>query len=159
MKKITLACVLSLICIFGAGAFTYCAAVDIADLVDSFQKSTDLQREQILKHNLNREISASGIVSNAGEYDFFDTVNDIQGTYYQVITGQQLTKNNTPYQVIFLFKDKDKAQNVNRGQNIQKDGKIIRMDDERLQIAVWIFCGDMSDKDAALFKKDQVFNN
>ncbi|MDP2904780.1 MAG: hypothetical protein Q8O22_00580, partial [Candidatus Omnitrophota bacterium] len=102
---------------------------------------------------------ASGIVSNAGEYDFFDTVNDIQGTYYQVITGQQLTKNNTPYQVIFLFKDKDKAQNVDRGQNIQKDGKIIKIDDERLQIALWIFCGDMSDKDAALFKKDQGTNN
>jgi|GEM_PF-750262 len=159
MKKITLACVLSLICIFGAGAFTYCAALDIADLVESFQKSTDLQRDQIAQHNLGREISAAGIVSNAGEYDFFDTVNDIRGTYYQVITVQQLTKNNTPYQVIFLFKDKDKAQNIDRGQNVQKEGKLIRIDDERLQIALWIFCGDMSDKDAALFKKDQTTNN
>ena len=159
MKKITLTCMLSLICIFGASTFTYCAALDITDLVESFQKSTDLQREQILKHNLGKQISAAGIVTNAGEYDYFDTVNYLKGTYYQVITGQQLTKNNVPYQVIFLFKDKDKAQNVDRGQNIQKDGLIIKIDDERLQIALWIFCGDMSDKDAALFKKDQGTNN
>jgi hypothetical protein len=151
MKKI-ISCALFLILVFGIYSFSYSEALDIGGLVDSFQKATDLQRDQILKDNLGKEIASGGIVSNAGEYDFFDTVNDFKGTYYQVSLQQQKTKNNTPYQLIFLFKDKDKVRDINKGQNIQKDGKIIRIIDERLQISVWIFCGELTEADKALFK-------
>lgn len=159
MKKIALVCILSIAIISGAGISAYCATLTIRDLVDGFAKATDLQRQAILGEDLGKEISAGGTVANAGEYDFFDTVDDIRGSYFQITTLQQKTTNNVPYQVFFLSKDKDKALNVDRRQAIQRDGKIIRIEDERLQIAVWIFCGDMSEKDKALFKKDQVFNN
>lgn len=154
MKKIIVAYAFSLIFILGATGLSYSAAIDVGDLVDSFQKATDLQRDQILGDNLGKEISAGGTVSNVGEYDFFETLNDIKGTYYQVSTEQQKTKNNTPYQVMFLFKDKEEVKNIDKGQLIRKDGKIIRIDDERLQITVWIFCGELNETDKALFKQN-----
>ena len=143
-----------LIFLFATCGLSYSEAIDIGKLIDSFQGATDLQRNQILQDNLDKEITAGGIVDNAGEYDFFDTVNDVKGTYYQVSTEQQKTKNNTPYEVVFLFRDKDKAKDINKGQSIQKDGKIIKINDERLQIAVWIFCGDLIEADKALFKQN-----
>jgi len=54
--------------------------------------------------------------------------------------------------VILLFKDKESVKDIDKGQSIQKDGKIIKIDDERLQIAVWLLCGDLSEKDKTLFK-------
>jgi hypothetical protein len=133
-------------------SFSYTAQMNIAELVDNFQKATDLQKNQILNDNLGKEISASGKVANVSEYDFFETVNDIKGTYYQVSTEQQKTRNGVPYQVILLFKDKESVKDIDKGQSIQKDGKIIKIDDERLQIAVWLLCGDLSEKDKTLFK-------
>ena len=154
MNKIMNLCAFVLIFLFAACGLSYSEAIDIGKLVDSFQVATDLQKKQILQDNLDKELTAGGIVDNAGEYDFFDTVNDVKGTYYQVTTEQQKTKNNTPYQVVFLFKDKDKAKDINKGQSVQKDGKIIKINDERLQIAVWIFCGDLTEADKALFKQN-----
>jgi len=152
MARIRRIGVLVLMFILGLSLFSYCKPVEIAELVDNFQSGTGLQKDQLVKDNLGKEISASGIVSDAGEYDYFDTANDLKGTYYQVITEQQKTKNNIPYQVIFLFKDKDTVKDIDKGENIQKEGKIIRIMDERLQIAVWIFCGELTEKDKALFK-------
>lgn len=135
MKKLFL-------CLILAGAIfslTAYAAIDLEGLMDNFQKATDLQRQAIVKDNLNKEVSASGKVNNVGEYDFFDIVNDIKGIYYQVSLEQQKTKANTPYQVIFLFKDRDKVKDLDKGQNFQKDGQVIRILDERLQLSVWLF--------------------
>jgi len=151
MKKILLGGFISLVLILGFGKFGFCAGLNIEELADNFYKATDLQREQMLKDDLGKEISANAKVSNAGEYDFFDTNSDVKGTYYQVTTDLQKTKNNTTYQVIFLFKDKDKAKDINKGQSIQKDGQIVRILDERLQISIWIFCGELTEKDKALF--------
>ncbi len=153
MKRI-LTCAFFLLFTLGVYRLSYSETVDIEGLVDNFQKATDLQREQILKDNLGKEIASSGMVANAGEYDFFDTVNDFKGTYYQVSLEQQKTKNNIPYQLIVLFKDKDKAKDINKGQFIQNSGKIIRILDERLQITVWIFCGDLTEADKALFRQN-----
>lgn len=154
MRKIMMSGAFSLIFILGFFSFSYSQALDIGGLVDNFQRATDLQKTQIVKDNLGKEVTAQGTVANAGEYDFFDTVNDFKGTYYQVSTQQEKTKNNTPYQLIFLFKDKDKAKDIDKGQNIQQTGKIIRISDERLQISVWLLCGELTESDKALFKQD-----
>ncbi len=145
MKKILVSCLFSLVFVLGVGKFSYSETMDIGGLVDNFYKATDLQRDQILKDNLEKNVTGSGKVNNVGEYDFFDTTNDLKGTYYQAVTEPQKTKNNAVYQVVFLFKDKDKAKDIDKGQNIQKDGKLIRITDERLQISVWIFCGELTD--------------
>lgn len=147
--KIAVFSLLSSVLIYG---ISYCGDMDINSLVDSFQKATDLQKTKILSDNIGKDLSAGGIVSNAGEYDFFDTNEDIKGTYYQVTTEQQKTDNNTPYQVIFLFKDQDQASGIDKGEKLSRSGKIIKLTDERLQIAVWILCADLTDKDKALIK-------
>ena len=147
-----LKCLVLLTSIFLFYSFSYCETKDINSLVDDFQSATDLQKEKILSDNIGKDIFAKGTVANAGEYDFFNTTEDIKGTYYQVLTSQQKTKNNTPYQVIFLFRDKAKASDVSKGQDLQSNGKIIRISDERLQISVWLFCGDLSDEEINLFR-------
>ena len=152
MKKILLSCAFSLAVLLGLGGLSYSAAIDIEGLADNFYKATDLQKAQVLKDNLGQELSCGGTVSNAGEYDFFDTTNDFGGTYYQVSTVPQKTKNKITYQLVFLFKDKDKVKDINKGEKIQKDGKIIRILDERLQISVWLFCGELTEADKTLFK-------
>ncbi|MDD5196748.1 MAG: hypothetical protein PHV92_03905 [Candidatus Omnitrophica bacterium] len=154
MKKILLVSAFSLAVLLGLNRLSYAAAMDIEGLVDNFYKATDLQKTQVLKDSLGKEISCAGTVSNAGEYDFFDTTNDLGSTYYQVSTIPQKTKNNVTYQLAFLFKDKDKVKDIDKGQHIQQSGKIIRILDERLQISVWIFCGELTQEDKTLFKQD-----
>lgn len=152
MRKILVSCALVLVFALGIGRFTYAETMDIGGLIDNFYKATDLQRAQILKDNIGKEISAGGKVSNVGEYDLFDTVNDLKGTYYQASTEAQKTGNNVVYQLNFLFKDKDKAKDINKGENIRQEGRIIKIIDERLQISVWIFCGELAESDKSLVR-------
>jgi len=133
-------------------SLSHCSTIDINSLVDDFQKATDIQKTKIVSDNIGKELSAGGIVSNAGEYDFFNTVDDARGTYYQVVTEQQKTGSDAPYQVIFLFKDIDKVSGINKGQAFQGSGKIVKINDERLQTTVWIFSNDLTDKDKALLR-------
>ena len=153
MKKAAKISAFSLFLLLTVSGVSYCQATDINAFIDTFQKSTDLQRSQLLNDNLGKDIGAGGMVANVGEYDLFDIVNDIRGVYYQVTIQQQKTANNVPYQVIFLFKDKSPIENINKGDNFQKDGKIVRIDDERLQIAVWVLCADLTAKDQSLFRQ------
>ncbi len=67
----------------------------------------------------------------------------------------QLTANNIPYQIYFLFKDKDILTDIDKGQPVTKDGKIMQINDERLLISVWIYCGELNDKDKVLFNTAQ----
>lgn len=154
MEKFIKTLTFLLIFIFITGSLSYSKIIDMPGMVDDFEKSTDLQRNQMLSDNLGKEISAGGVVNNVGEYDFFDITNDFKGTYYQVSTEQQKTKNNIPYQVIFLFKDRDKVKDLNKGQTVQNQGKIIRILDERLQISVWILCDELTEKDRLLFNQN-----
>ena len=154
MGKLIKVCAFFLIFVFGIFGSSYCKALDAGELVDNFQNATDLQKDQIVKDNLNKEILSRGSVVNVGEYDFFDVTNDIKGIYYQVTTELQKTKNNILYQLIFLFKDRDKVKDIEKGQNIEMSGKIIRIIDERLQISLWLFCGELTENDKALFKQN-----
>jgi hypothetical protein len=151
MKRIPSFC-LPLVFIFCLSTYCQGETSNIEGLVEDFQKATGLQREQILNDNLGKEISTSAIATNVEEYNFFDTASGIKNTYYQVSTEKQKTKNNTTYQLIFLFKDKEKVKDIDKSQLIHKDGKIIRIIDERLQITIWVLCGDLAEGDKALFK-------
>lgn len=153
MLKILHSLAVGVILILLGQSLSFSETANITGLVDNFQKSTDLQREEMLKDTLGKETIAAGMVSNVGEYDFFDVVNDMKGIYYQLSLKPQKTPNNIPYQVIFLFKDRAEVKDIAKDQNFQKEGKIIRIIDERLQIAVWLYCGELTEKDKALFKQ------
>jgi hypothetical protein len=147
MKIISLSVIILLIASFG-----YCADVNIGELVDQYKHATDLQKRDLEKNFIGKIISGSGTIENAGEYDFFDVTNSTGGKYYKVLALQQETANKVPYQLVFLFKDKDRVKDMNRGELIEKEGNIVKIVDERLQIAVWIYNGELTDRERELFK-------
>jgi len=141
-----------LVIILFAASLAHSAEVTIPELVDQYKHATDLQRRVLEQNFFGKEVTASGIVENVGEYDFFDVTNDISGKYYKVLAQQQETPNKTPYQIVFLFKDKSHLLDLNRGEPIEKEGTIMKILDERLQIAVWIYEGELTSKELDLFK-------
>ena len=133
-------------------SFGYCETVNMEELVDQYSHATDLQKTELEKHFMGSRIAGSGVVENAGEYDFFDITDDTGGKYYKVLTVQQETMNKVPYQVVFLYKDKDSVKDISKGQKIEKEGNIVKIIDERLQISVWLYDGELTQKEKELFK-------
>ena len=138
--------------ILSIASFSYCADVNIGELVDQYKHATDLQRQELEKNFIGNKISVSGTVENVGQYDFFDVSNDTGGIYYKVLLQQETTQNKVPYQVVLLYKDKESVKDINRGQAMEKEGNIVKIVDERLQIAVWIYNGELTDRERQLFK-------
>ena len=138
--------------ILSIASIGYCADVNIGELVDQYKHATDLQRQELEKNFIGKKISASGTVENVGQYDFFDVSNDTGGIYYKVLLQQETTQNKVPYQVVLLYKDKESVKDINRGQIMEKEGNIVKIVDERLQIAVWIYNGEFTDRERQLFK-------
>ncbi len=138
--------------ILSIASIGYCADVNIGELVDQYKHATDLQRQELEKNFIGKTISASGTVENVGQYDFFDISNDSGGVYYKVLLQQQETINKVPYQIVLLYKDKDAVKDINRGQMMEKEGNIVKIVDERLQIAVWIYNGVLTERERELFK-------
>jgi len=133
-------------------SFSY--AADINTLVDQFKQATDLQRQQILKDNFASDISASGIVSNVEEYNYFKEKTDTLKKYYRISTQTQNTPQDTPYEVVFLYKNESEVKDIPKGERLEAAGKIIKIVDERLQITVWIFSGELTEQEKDLFKQD-----
>jgi hypothetical protein len=104
------------------------------------------------KNFIGTRITGRGIIDNVGEYNFFDINTDTGEKYYRVITRQQETAGKTPYQVIFIYKDKDKIKTLSKDESIEKEGTLINIVDERLQIAVWIYEDELTSRDRELFK-------
>ncbi|MCX5712781.1 MAG: hypothetical protein NTY47_06980 [Candidatus Omnitrophica bacterium] len=150
--KISFLAALPIICLAG---LSYCATIDIPQLVDNFKNATDLQRTQIINDSIGKEVTGTGKVINAEEYDLFDTTNDVKGVFFRISTEAQKTPNNTAYQIYFLFKDKDKAADADKGSTVTKNGKIMQINDERLLISIWVYCAELSDTDKTLFKQSQ----
>ncbi len=129
----------------------YPQAGEITNIVDQFKQATDLQREQIKKDNFGKELTGSGIVANAEEYNFFNEKKGLTGKYFRITTVEQKSINNTPYQVNFLFKDLNAVKDINKGQKIEQTGKIIKIIDERLQISLWLYIGELAAEEKELF--------
>lgn len=148
MKKtiLTAALMLSMV------SYSYCANIDIGQLVDQYQHATDVQKQELEKNFIGTRITGRGVIDNVGEYNFFDINTDTGEKYYRVIARQQETAGKTPYQVIFIYKDKDKIKTLSKDESIEKEGTLINIVDERLQIAVWIYEDELTSRDRELFK-------
>jgi hypothetical protein len=148
MRKIILIVVMILL----AASYSYCAEINIGELVDQYQHATDVQKQELEKNFIGKRITARGIVNNVSEYNFFDINTDTGEKYYRVVTRQQDTAGKTPYQVVFMYKDKSKIAEISRGETIDKEGILINIVDERLQISMWIYEDELTSKDKELFK-------
>jgi len=148
MKKMILTAAL----VLATASYSYCANIDIGQLVDQYQHATDVQKQELEKNFIGTRITGRGVIDNVGEYNFFDINTDTGEKYYRVITRQQETAGKVPYQVIFIYKDKDKIKAFSRDESIEKEGTLINIVDERLQIAVWIYEDELTSRDRELFK-------
>lgn len=124
----------------------------IYNLVDSFKNATELQRSIIMNENFGKDIVVGGKIMNVEEYNFFNEKKDLVKKYYRISLEGQKTDQGIPYQVIFLYKDFEKAKSLNKGEELNKEGKIIRIINERLQISVWLFDGELTSEEIELFQ-------
>ncbi|MDD2752967.1 MAG: hypothetical protein PHN59_07515 [Candidatus Omnitrophica bacterium] len=124
---------------------------DVNTLVDQFKLATDLKRVEMAKDSFGKDLSAGGKVANVEEYNFFNEKKDLSRQYFRVTAEVQNTAGNTPYQVNFLFKDLNAVKDIAKGQKIQETGKVIKLTDERLQIALWLYIGELSPEEKDLF--------
>ncbi|MCK9614917.1 MAG: hypothetical protein M0R48_05360 [Candidatus Omnitrophica bacterium] len=137
------------------GSFSsFAGAQAIVDVVDQFKQATDLQRNQIANDFFGKPFSAEAIIANVEEYNLFSEKKDTVYKYYLVTTNEQKTLKGTPYQVVFLSKDFGSVKDLKKGQSINKNGKIIRILDERLQISLWLYDGDLSPEEKELFTQE-----
>jgi hypothetical protein len=143
---LTIAIILSLV------PYAHCANITVEELVDQYQHATDLQKRELEKKYIGGMISASGVIENVGEYNFFDINTDTGQQYYRVITRQQDTAAKTTYQIVFMYGNAQKLKDLSRGEQISREGVIINIVDERLQISVWIYEDELTAKDRLLFK-------
>lgn len=150
MKKIFAA--LTILTALLISSASYCATIDIGELIDQYKHATDVQRQELEKNYLGKTISGSGVIENVGQYDFFDINTDTGEKYYKVLTQQQETVGKTPYQVVFLYKDKSKVIDMARGEHIEKEGTIINIIDERLEISIWLYEDELTSRDKELFQ-------
>lgn len=138
--------------ILGSNSFSSYAET-VTDIVDQFKQATDLQRQEIISDFFGIPLSAEGTITNVEEYNLFDEKKDVVHAYYRITTDQQKTTKGNPYQIIFLTKEFGAVKDLQKGQCINRKGKIIRIIDQRLQISIWIYDGQLSPEDTELFKQ------
>ncbi len=137
-------------------SLSFCAKAEtITDVVDQFKQATSLQRAQIVNDYFGTTVSGEGTINNVEEYNFFNEKKDIVYKYYRVTTNEQKTARGILYQVIFLSKDFGAVKDLDKGQSISRKGKIIRILDERLQISIWLYDGELTAEEKELFTQEQ----
>jgi len=124
---------------------------DVATLIDQYKQATDLKRAEIVKDNFGKDFPASGTVANVEEYNFFNEKKDLSKQYFRVTAETQNTSGNNAYQLNFLFKDLNAVKDIAKGQKIQESAKIIKIIDERLQVSLWLYVGELSPEEKELF--------
>lgn len=120
---------------------SYCGPIEIPKLVDQFKAATDLQRREIRNNAFNKEAVGSGLVANVDSYDLYDEANDTRWKYYRATTEVQNSADGNPYRIVVLYKDNNRVKDVNRGQKMETSGNVMKIDDEHMQISVWLHDG------------------
>ncbi|MDD5427639.1 MAG: hypothetical protein PHI58_00160 [Candidatus Omnitrophica bacterium] len=130
----------------------FCEDVGIDRLVDRYKNDTDVQKAEVVKEYLGKKISVSGMVNNVSSENTFDVVNDIERNYYKVVTDVENTAAGNPYRAVLIYKNKDDAAKINKGQKITFSGNIIKITDDRLYISVWLSADELTEHEIGLFK-------
>lgn len=107
-------------------------------LVDRFYEATEVQRDEVRKLYIGENIIAGGIVSNVEDSRFFNTKDRVRENYFTVKTEVQNTGEGNPYQVVFFYKNADDVKNLNKGEGIEKYGRLLKIVDRGLWIYLWI---------------------
>ncbi|MGB2705561.1 MAG: hypothetical protein WBC74_01705 [Candidatus Omnitrophota bacterium] len=117
---------------------SHCESMSANTLVDRFYEATEVQRDEVRKLYIGENIIAGGIVSNVEDSRFFNTKDRVRENYFTVKTEVQNTGEGNPYQVVFFYKNADDVKNLNKGEGIEKYGRLLKIVDRGLWIYLWI---------------------
>lgn len=122
-------------CISGA----YAREIRVEDLVDEFMLFTEVQQAMFEERYVGETIVASGVVQDVERPSTTDKVTAIEGKYYKVTTKAADTPDNNRYKVIFCYEDIEKAKRLNKGEQIENEGRLLDIINWKLYVAVWIY--------------------
>lgn len=129
-----------------------CEAIDVEELVDQYGKLTDLQKTDYVNKYKNEPVSFSAVVSDVKPSDTFDERTDTSQHYYKILTDVRTTKAGNPYDVVVFYKDVNNVKDINKGQKIEKEGRLLTIIDQRLDLSIWLYEESLTQEEKAVFK-------
>ncbi len=119
-------------------ASAHCEPIGAEGLVDRFYEATEVQRNEIRGLCIGEDIIAGGIISNVEDSSFFNTNDNVRENYFMVKTLVQNTASGNPYEAVFFCKDVNAVKGLNKGERIEKYGRLLKIVDRGLWIYLWI---------------------
>ena len=124
--------------IFSIIVFTssFCEAkTTLEKLVDRFKGLTKIQQKAFDEKHRGDRIHGKGVVSEVEESN---TLDEVPGKYYKVIIEPQDTPGGNAYQIAFYYSDIKKVRRINKGREIRRTGKLLKITNWDSWISVWI---------------------
>lgn len=133
---VSLCAILSFSVLFCASARS--EPIGAEDLVDRLYEATEVQRDEIKDLYVGENIIAGGVIGNVEDSSFFNTKDNVRENYFTVKTLVQNTAAGNPYEAVFFYKDRDAVKGLNKGERIEKYGRLLKIVDRGLWIYLWI---------------------
>jgi len=130
-----------------------CWGIDAGNLVDRYNKKTTVQKKEFERECQDKKVSVNGVVADVKEQKTFDISTDTGGLYYTIVTEPQKSLRNNSYRAFIVYKDESRVSDINKGQRIEVDGKLLWIVDERLLDSVWIYEEDLMPEEKARFRR------
>lgn len=152
MMKNMICVTAAILSLAGACGDSYCEPMEAEELTDRYYNATDVQRKIFGQKYRAQPVVVSAKVKDVKEEDTFDVVNDVKRRYYKVTTEPQNTPAGNSFSAVIIYKDIDSVTNIDRGRWMTKEGKLLKVVDDRLFLSVWLYEGELSQKERELFK-------
>ena len=141
--------------VFAVFIFSHASSwgIDAGNLIDEYNTKTTVQKKEFERECQDKGVSVNGIVADVKKQKTFDITTDTGGLYYTVATEPQKSLRHNSYRVFIVYKDENRVNNIDKGQRIEVDGKLLWIVDERLLDSVWIYEEDLTLKEKARFRR------
>jgi hypothetical protein len=133
----------------------HCASVSVNDLMERYNKATDLQRSAIMGEYQYKTVSVNGVVDNVEAWDTFDERDQTKARYYRVTTGRQQLDAKNFYSIAVFYKDRAKAEKFEKGQDIKVDGSLIKIMYIPGLFSIWVYPEELTAEDKVMFMQGQ----
>jgi len=112
-----------------------------------YVSATALNRYQVADSYKYKTISVTGTVKDVVDWDTFDERSDRKARYYKVIIAPRPVAGMPPCEVWLFYRDKTKAEVINKGQAIETSGALIKIIGEGGEFTVWLYGEDLNPED------------
>jgi len=136
IMTVSICAILLFSALFPAGA--RCEPIGVEGLVDRFYEATEVQRGEIRDSSIGENIIAAGVIDNVEDSSFFNTADNVRENYFTVKTHVRNTASGNPYETVFFYRDRNAVKGLNKGERIEKHGKLLKIVDRGLWLYLWI---------------------